>query len=217
MVWGVMGGVRQVVFPHGQLFLERVVSFGNVANVNHIKLLMSKWRNWHWANTRWDVLLKQEGVVLFKGRSNGWLQYRGWRNEFKCLSEGDGEHIEIKNERRSKEERSFIIEPFGSRIKRKCCWSFNILHYNYRFPPPLYQSSHKFHHHGNGQDNSFGHVPVVFVHTMDRCNIDSSIWCGRDCCICNTSWVLPTSCNGYGVDELIDWVMRMMLEAEGEG
>ena len=42
MVWDVREEVQLVVSPHGQLFPERVVSFGNITSVDHIRFLVSK-------------------------------------------------------------------------------------------------------------------------------------------------------------------------------
>ena len=61
MVWGVEEEARLVVFPRERLFLERVMSFGNIASVVHIKLLVSKQRNRRRVNTIQGVLLKREG------------------------------------------------------------------------------------------------------------------------------------------------------------
>ena len=61
MVWGVEEGAQLVAFPRERLFLERVMSFGNIASVVHIKLLVSKQRSRRRANTIRGVLLKWEG------------------------------------------------------------------------------------------------------------------------------------------------------------
>ena len=159
----------------------------------------------------------RRGVVLFKGWSNGWLQYRSWRNEFKCLSERDGEHIEIKKWEGKKDGKKFYNQTIW--FLNKYVNAVGVLTFSTIITgfPSLYI------------EVATSSIIVVMVRTvllgMSQLSlstqwtyihsVDSSIWCGRDCCIRNTSWVLLTSCNRYGV--VIDWVMRLRLGAKGEG
>ena len=53
---------------------------------------------------------------MFEGWSYCQFKDRGRGNEFKCSGKGNGEHIGIGKGKGKKEERNFIIKPFGSRI-----------------------------------------------------------------------------------------------------